>query len=862
MKLRLFVISFFAAAVPAMADIYSGGGSAAVGRMSNHGSVGSSFTTGNNLLGINENKSLLTCFVEMRGPAPFMAGGARLCSVMQDLEAEATTEGLWLRSVTDEDDASSGRFRVRAEAVGRGGMLTPLTPRGRVMQEKEKTVWMRSLLTEEYSVSADGVRQDFVVSERPVGEGPLRVLLDVDGAKVEAASYGAKLILTGNAREIAYSRLHVTDAGGRVLEAAMAVDAAGRMAVEVDDGGAIYPVRIDPTFADPDWVSIDVSKSVFAMAGDGSGNLYVAGMFQKIGDVVVNYIAKWNGDKWSSLGSGTTGDRVYSLAVIGNDLYAGGYFTSAGGITVNNVARWNGSNWSSLGGGLNGQVDALAVSGNDLYAGGAFTTAGGTPAKYIAKWNGSAWSPLGSGMNNNVYTLAVSEGQVYAGGRFTEAGGSAANYIAKWNGSSWSDLGGGFNDHVSALAVLNGKLFAGGTFTVAGGTPAKFIAKWNGSAWSTVGGELTGVGVSAFAVKGDNLFVGGNFYKAAGSPASSVASWNGKSWSQVGSGLGGIVAALQVYGDHLYAGGEFLTPGATKSQYLARISALVPQTISFATPADRDPTSPSFPISATASSALPVRFTLVSGPATVSGNTVTLTGTNGTVKIRASQEGNSTYAPATPVTRSFKVRRLSTVATLSKLVIKNAAISPAFSSKNTRYTAKAKSGTQTVKLNLTATHGAAILRINGVLAGFGSANIVRRLTAGKNIITITVTAESGAIKTYNLTVIRNASAPTRRDSNLAAVPAIRLHRAESDGKTLSSIEKVDGLNYLTLTYFKPVNPNQLAPSVEVSSNLLDWYSGQKHTTTLIDRPSLRKVRDNTPLTEGGKRFIRLNPGNR
>ncbi|TWO31848.1 T9SS type A sorting domain-containing protein, partial [Seonamhaeicola sediminis] len=46
---------------------------------------------------------------------------------------------------------------------------------------------------------------------------------------------------------------------------------------------------------------------------------------------------------------------------------------------------------------------------------------------------------------------------------------------------------------------------------------------------------------------------------------------------------------------------------------------------------------------------------IVSGPANVSGNTVTLTGATGTVTVRASQAGNSTYNAAAHVDQSFEV---------------------------------------------------------------------------------------------------------------------------------------------------------------------------------------------------------------
>ncbi len=61
-----------------------------------------------------------------------------------------------------------------------------------------------------------------------------------------------------------------------------------------------------------------------------------------------------------------------------------------------------------------------------------------------------------------------------------------------------------------------------------------------------------------------------------------------------------------------------------------------------------------FTLSATASSGLAVSYAVTSGPATVAGSLVTLTGA-GTVTIQASQAGNTTYAAATPVSQTFTV---------------------------------------------------------------------------------------------------------------------------------------------------------------------------------------------------------------
>ncbi len=449
----------------------------------------------------------------------------------------------------------------------------PLPRVGTVSVAGQVARFIRPGLTEEYSVSMDGIRQDFLIERPPLNPQPstlnqLRVELEVTGARVEPLARGARLVLTGSGRKIAYSRLRATDARGQELPARMVAQgdadagrdsvldcgsplplshgpevtesgrglpqsktlrSAGRLAVLVDDSGAEYPVRIDPTFSDENWVSLNPSipgtdGSVSAAVVDGAGNLYIGGYFTVAGDVIANNIARWNGSSWSPLGSGLSGGdpdtRVYALAVSGSDVYAGGNFTTAGGSPADYIAKWNGSSWSALGSGLSGGdpytgVEALAVSGSDVCAGGNFTTAGGSPANYIAKWNGSSWSALGSGMNGGVSALAVSGSDVYAGGSFTTAGGNAATNIAKWNGSSWSGLGSGMNGGVSALAVSGSDVYAGGSFTTAGGSAANHIAKWNGTSWSALGSGMDGLCVCAGGV-GQRPVCGRQFHDGGG----------------------------------------------------------------------------------------------------------------------------------------------------------------------------------------------------------------------------------------------------------------------------------------------------------------------------------------------------------
>jgi hypothetical protein len=264
--------------------------------------------------------------------------------------------------------------------------------------------------------------------------------------------------------------------------------------------------------------AFNLDPAVFSLAIAPNGDLYVGGYFSLVGSLRANNIARWNGSTWSTLGTGNTTNGVsgdgFSLAIVhalavapSGDVYVGGNFIAAGGQPANFVARWSGTAWSSLGtgpaNGVYGVVSALVVapSGN-LYVGGNITQAGGQPALRVAKWNGAAWSPLGMGLSQSgspyctVSALALApNGDLYAGGDMTIAGTVPVNHVAKWNGTAWSAVGTGvgiaINNGVQALALAaTGELYAGGTFGQAGALPVANVARWDGTTWNPLGTGL------------------------------------------------------------------------------------------------------------------------------------------------------------------------------------------------------------------------------------------------------------------------------------------------------------------------------------------------------------------------------------
>ncbi|MFN3562478.1 MAG: T9SS type A sorting domain-containing protein [Chloroherpetonaceae bacterium] len=147
-------------------------------------------------------------------------------------------------------------------------------------------------------------------------------------------------------------------------------------------------------------------------------------------------------------------NAVRALAVYNGELYVGGDFTSAGGTLANYIARWNGTSWNTLGTGSNNGVNsivyALAVYNGELVVGGGFTSAGGSSANNIARWNGTSWNRLGTGSGNgvgggdfpSVFALAVYGNSLFLGGGFTRVNEGdnpiPSSRIAQWTATSSS----------------------------------------------------------------------------------------------------------------------------------------------------------------------------------------------------------------------------------------------------------------------------------------------------------------------------------------------------------------------------------------------------------------------------------------
>jgi hypothetical protein len=176
---------------------------------------------------------------------------------------------------------------------------------------------------------------------------------------------------------------------------------------------------------------------------------------------------------------------------------------------------------------------------------------------------------------------------------------------------------------------------------------------------------------------------------------------------------------------------------------------LTPQTITFpALPASVPSTSPSITLAATASSGLPVVYSVTSGPATVSGSTLSLTGAAGTVTVAANQAGNSIYAAAPPVSQQFTVVA-STTGTTPQTITFPTIAGLAWGSAPLTLQATSSSG---LPITYTATGAATVTGSILSLTGAGPASVTATQPGNLTYAPATAVQQSFVVATAPLTV--------------------------------------------------------------------------------------------------------------
>ena len=313
---------------------------------------------------------------------------------------------------------------------------------------------------------------------------------------------------------------------------------------------------------------------VSGITGDGS-NIYAGGVFIRAGSVAATNLAQWNGDSWAAIGNCVGGGytiyhqglplsgRVEALSLHGGQLYVGGQFDRVGELSVTNLARWDSTNWQAAGD-IDGIVEALDSSDESLFAAGRFTTVGGVLATNVAVLTNGVWSSLHLELpgDETPYAIEGSASQLYVGGRFNLANGVSAGNVVQRGKSNWIPLGSGTGNSLgysyTSLATDGTNVYAAGFFWTAGTNRVSGIAKWDGANWTPVGTLFDGY-CSYVAVIETNVYVTG-WFEIPEAGATNLACWNGSAWVSLGRTTGN--ARILAVGGKLYVHENIYDPSS------------------------------------------------------------------------------------------------------------------------------------------------------------------------------------------------------------------------------------------------------------------------------------------------------------
>lgn len=328
------------------------------------------------------------------------------------------------------------------------------------------------------------------------------------------------------------------------------------------------------------------NNQVFSIALNGN-SVYVGGRFSSIGGRLLNNIALLDSttgiaNSWNP--SPESASIIHTISTDANKIYIGGYFKHLGGIDRVNLAVIDvaSTNLTSYNPSPNNEVINLSISNNRLYVSGDFDTIGGQARNRfgsldIITGNATSWNP---NPNSAVKTFAFSGSTVFAGGSFSNIGGQPRNYLASLDtisgiSTSWNPNP---SSNVLSLTIDNSNIYVGGEFTSISGVNRNYLACLNSSTgFATSWNPSPSHWVNTIAISNNVIYIGGSFFSVGGtsnvrkriaainsSGSGSLTSWNPNSEGNINS--------IAIYGNFLYAGGDYSNIGGLSRNNLAAIN--------------------------------------------------------------------------------------------------------------------------------------------------------------------------------------------------------------------------------------------------------------------------------------------------
>ncbi len=225
-----------------------------------------------------------------------------------------------------------------------------------------------------------------------------------------------------------------------------------------------------------------------------------------------------------------------------------------------------------------------------------------------------------------------------------------------------------------------------------------------------------------------------------------------------------------------------------------------------------------FLLTATSGSGLAITYTVISGPATVATNTLTITGA-GTVVVKASQTGNGTYNPASSVDQTFVVNKLSQTINFLNIVDKQIGVDTTFT--------------------LTATTSASLSVEFEIVSGPGSISGTTFTIGGVGVTTIKA-YQAGTVNYLPISFERTFS------TIAAAPPVVTNILSAKTGVPSTTVDEFDITNVTDESLTNPVSQN--------THFIIDWDATLIGGAKTVNKIT---VTMSTPIPEF---YVQHNPG--
>ena len=469
------------------------------------------------------------------------------------------------------------------------------------------------------------------ISFKPVGKNKPCTTVINGGLKVKK-NIVAECDLTVkkclNVKNIVYSNTETITESGQTVSGVKSLswintNGQGELSDNTKDGFYKKVIKISEGSTTEGWTSVgntgDVSDTVRSICCNNQNDeLYILTDGTDIAGITgLDYVAKWTGSGWTSLGA--TGQIFWNPSNPGEqDLCCdneGNIYLSAGiefsvGFGGTYLAKWNEiDGWTTVGDNSpDGGVYSICCNSNDgnLYIGGDFNNVDGIAVGNLAKYNDTdGWTSVGgltSPTSGEVYKVCCDskDGSIYIGGALTDVAGiTGLNNLGKYNDiDGWTSVGqtsdiiGRIND--ICCDSENGDIYIAGSFgQVAGITGLNKVAKWDAKSqsWTSISGNTgTFVDGEAYSIccKNGEIYVGGQLNNIGGLGINNLAKWTGSSWTSVGgpSDINDPVEDIccDTKNGEIYVGGQFINvAGIPGLVFLARFDQAQNYTLTYNT---------------------------------------------------------------------------------------------------------------------------------------------------------------------------------------------------------------------------------------------------------------------------------------